>query len=253
MKKQKVYYFKTLSDEVEIDDIKPKKIDKNFKYETKNPFLKFWEWFYYRVIIFPIGWFWCRIKKGIKYVGAKKIRKLKTGCFVYGNHTNKLSDAFSPSMISHQKKPYLIVNPKNLNLPFFGASTKYLGAVPLPDGIEAHKNFLKSIEHKLKKNHPIIIYPEAKIWPCYTKIRPFDSQSFRYPIKFDVPVFSVTTTYQKNKRGKCKIVVYVDGPFEVDKTLNPKEAQQKLHEQVIMQMQKRSELSNFETYVYKQL
>ena len=252
MKKQKVFYYKTLDDEVEVDDITPPHIDANFRYEPKNIFSKFWEWFYYRIIIFPIGFLWCKLK-GIKYVGAKKIRKCKTGCFVYGNHTNKLSDAFSPSLISPHKKPYLIVNPKNLNIPVLGASTKYLGAMPLPDGLEAHKNFLDALNHKIKTKHPIFIYPEAKIWPFYTKIRPFQSHAFRYPVKLDVPVFCVTTTYQKNKRGKCKTVVYVDGPFLVDKQQSPKQAQQNLCDEVLKTMQQRASLSDFETYQYKQL
>ena len=252
MEKQKTYYYKSLNDEVEIDNIVPPKIDANYKYVQKNWFLKFWEWFYYRIIIFPIGWFWCRCIKHIKYVGAKKIRKCKTGYFVYGNHTNNLSDAFSPSIISSNKKPYLVVNPKNLNVPVFKSSTRFLGAMPLPEGLEAHKNFLSAMELRLKQKHGIFIYPEAKIWPFYTKIRPYDSKSFRYPAKYGVPVFCVTTTYQKNKNGKRKIVVYVDGPFYPDKNLEVKQNQEMLFENVFKTMNERAKLSSFETHIYKQ-
>lgn len=247
MKKTKVYYYRTLQDEVEHDNIVPPKIDTNYKYISKNIFAKIWEWFYYRIIIFPIGWFWCRCIKHIKYVGAKKIRKCQTGYFVYGNHTNNLSDAFSPSMLSPSKKPYLIVNPNNLNVPVLGSSTKFLGAMPLPDGLEAHKNFLSAVEQRIKNKKGIVIYPEAKIWPCYTGIRPFDERSFRYPAKLDVPAFAITTTYQKNKKGKCKMVVYVDGPFCADANLSVKEKQIYLHNEVFNAMQQRSKSSNFET------
>ena len=85
--------------------------------------------------------------------------------------------------------------------------------MPLPEGLEAHKNFLNAMEYRLKQKHGIVIYPEARLWPYYTKIRPYDDQSFRYPAKYLVPVFCVTTTYQKTKKGKLKTVIYVDGPF----------------------------------------
>ena len=252
MKQKKTYYYNTLEDEVEHDNIVPPKIDKNYNYTQKNIFSKFWAWFYYRIIIFPIGWLYCKFK-GFKYIGAKKIRKCKTGFFMYGNHTNKFSDVFSPSMLSPNKKPYLIVNPKNLNVPILHSSTKYLGAMPLPDGLEAHKNFLNAIEYRLKQKHGIIIYPEAKLWPYYTKIRPYDDQSFRYPVKFNVPTFCITTTYQTTKRGKCKTIIYVDGPYYPKPELTFKQNQQELHKIVFDTMINRSKLSNFNKCNYQQI
>ena len=65
--KQKTYYYSTYEDEVEQDNITPPKIDKNYKYLPKNIFSKFWSWFYYRIIIFPIGWLYCKFK-GFKYI-----------------------------------------------------------------------------------------------------------------------------------------------------------------------------------------
>ena len=172
---------------------------------------------------------------------------------MYGNHTNKFSDVFSPSMLSPNKKPYLIVNPKNLNVPILHSSTKYLGAMPLPDGLEAHKNFLNAIEYRLKQKHGIIIYPEAKLWPYYTKIRPYDDQSFRYPVKFNVPTFCITTTYQTTKRGKCKTIIYVDGPYYPKPELTFKQNQQELHKIVFDTMINRSKLSNFNKCNYQQI
>lgn len=250
--KKKIFYH-TLSDDLEDDHIETPVIDKNFKYMTKNPFVNAWAWIYYHIIIFPIGWFWCRCIKHIKYVGAKKIRKCKTGYFMYGNHTNRFSDAFSPSVIKPTKKPYLIANPNNVNVPFLGSSTKFLGVLPLPTGLEAHKNFLHAIEHRLNQKHGIVVYPEAKIWTNFTGIRPFDSQSFKYPVKYNVPVFCVTTTYQTTKRNKCQMVLYIDGPFYPDKTLDAKTDQQRLHDIVESTMKTRAKNSNFETFCYQQI
>lgn len=252
-KLKKVIYYHSLSDTVENDNIETPVIDKNYKYMTQNPFVNTWAWIYYRLIIFPFGWFWCKGIKHIKYVGLQNIRKCRTGYFVYGNHTNHLSDAFSPSVITPTRKPYLIANPNNVNVPFFGSSTKFLGVLPLPTGLEAHKNFLHTIEYRLKQKHGIIIYPEANIWSNYTGIRPYDAQSFKYPIKFNVPVFCQTTTYQTTKKGGCQIVVYIDGPYYPDKTLDAKTAQQRLHDMIYHTMQQRAQNSNFETYDYQQI
>ncbi|MGN1221753.1 MAG: 1-acyl-sn-glycerol-3-phosphate acyltransferase, partial [Christensenellales bacterium] len=107
-----------------------------------------------------------------------------------------------------------------------------------------------AVEGRIKKHHPIIIYPEAKIWPCYTGIRPFKTASFKYPVKYNVPCYSMTTTYQKTKRGKCKIVIYVDGPFYPDSNLTQKENEIMLHDKIYNQMTERAKNSNYESYTY---
>ena len=92
-----------------------------------------------------------------------------------------------------------------------------------------------------------MIYPEAHVWPYYTKIRPFISASFKYPTKLDAPSFSMTTTYQKRKRGKRpKMVVYIDGPFSGSDS-------RELCEAVKAKMEERSKLSNNEYIEYKTL
>ncbi len=97
----------------------------------------------------------------------------------------------------------------------------------------------------------IAIYPEAHIWPYYTKIRPFDEKSFRYPVDFDKPVFSFTNTYQKRKFSKKpKMVTYVDGPFFPDASVPKKARQLKLRNEVYDAMTKRSQANNIEVIKY---
>ena len=113
------------------------------------------------------------------------------------------------------------------------------------------KNFLNYIEYRISKNNSITIYPEAHIWPYYTKIRPFKSVSFKYPVKLDKPVFCITNTYQRRKNDKVQIVSYIDGPFYKDDSLSPKEAQEDLRNRVYEQMVERSKNSNIEVIEYK--
>ena len=66
----------------------------------------------------------------------------------------------------------------------------------------------------------VVIYPEAHVWKYYTKIRPYPSTSFKFPVHCNVPAFCMTTTYYKRKLGKKPgIVVYIDGPFMLDNNL----------------------------------
>ena len=125
-----------------------------------------------------------------------------------------------------------------------------LGAIPILSNIKAMKNFLNTIEKRIKKGYSITIFPEAHIWPYYTHIRPFKSVSFKYPVEFNAPVFCMTNTYQKRGKNKIKIVSYIDGPFFADKSLNKKEQKEKLRNQVYECMVERSKNSDIEKIKY---
>ncbi len=118
------------------------------------------------------------------------------------------------------------------------------------------KNFLETIENKIGENCSITIYPEAHIWPFYTKIRPFKSVSFKYPVEMKKPVFCVTNTYQKRgKKGdRVRIVSYIDGPFFINESLGSiKEQKEDLRNRVYECMVNRSKNSNIEVIEYKKI
>ena len=249
----KLYFEDEINDEVIDYKITPKKIDKNYKYVRKNIFYRFFSFVTYRFIATPIVWFYFKFIKHIRYKNKKVLKKHKKGgYFVYANHTNQLSDAMSPALMLLTKKPRLVTNADNVSMPFVGKLSQMWGAIPLPDTIDATKNFYNAIDLALKQNDPIVIYPEAHLWPFYTKIRNFSSLSFRYPIKFNKPVYTFTTTYYKRKHGKAPgIDIYVDGPFYFDETLPTKQAQEKLRNEVYEKMVERSKLSNYEFVTYE--
>ena len=251
--KHKTYYYKSLTDDVEDDHIKDKVIDENYTYIHKNVFYKFFGNIYYWVLLRPFAFVYAKFFKRVKIENRKVLKKANgSGYFLYGNHTNNILDAFDPSFVC-KKKPYIIVNPKNLNIPPFKSSTAMLGALPLPSTLQASKHFLTAVKTRIDENRSIIIYPEAKIWPCYTGVRPFKKGSFKYPISMQKPAFCMTTTYQKTKHNHCKIVVYVDGPFEVDKTKSPKEQEEQLEQMIFETMSQRSKKSDFQTHKYIKL
>ncbi len=126
----------------------------------------------------------------------RKVLKGKNSYYLYINHTQEMGDAFVPPIITRYKRPYYIVNKANLGIPVLGKLLPALGAIVIPDGIHDMLKFRKALKYYGKK-HPIVVYPEAHVWPYYTKIRPFNTSSFQLAVEDEKEVYCATTTYQK--------------------------------------------------------
>ena len=255
MKQEKTIYYKDeLNEEFSTAKIAPRKIDENYKYIHKSVIWNSIAFLLRNVLSVPIKFLYAKIKFKIKYVGKEKLKPYKKqGYFIYGNHTQIFADTFITSNTNYPKKNFFIVNPENVSMKFLGNIVEMLGAIPIPSNKEAMKNFLEVIEKRIKDGNSVTIFPEAHIWTYYTKIRPFKTVSFKYPVQLNVPTFSVTNTYQSygKNNDKVRIVTYVDGPFFPDdgcKTM--KEKQQNLRDKVYKKMVERSQNSNIEVIKY---
>ena len=83
----------------------------------------------------------------------------------------------------------------------------------------------------MNQGKAVIVYPEAHVWPFYTKIRPFDHQCFLYLIKNNKPMFVLTNCYQKRRFFKRpQIVTYADGPFYPNPSLSRNDAAKELRD-----------------------
>lgn len=251
MKEERIIYYEDeLNDEFSKAKIVPIAIDGTYKY--KHSFL--WDicsYLFQNVISMPIKYIYAKQKFNINFIGKEKLKKYKKeGYFIYANHTQPFADTFIPSLANFPKRNFLIVNPENVSMKFLKTIVEMLGAIPIPQNKTAMKNFLETIKAKIDKSYSITIYPEAHIWPYYTKIRPFKDVSFKYPTQMDKPSFCITNTYIKNK-NKVKIVSYIDGPFFVNKELSFKKEQQKdLRDRIYNKMVERSKNSNVEYIKY---
>ncbi|MBR2744008.1 MAG: 1-acyl-sn-glycerol-3-phosphate acyltransferase [Clostridia bacterium] len=252
MDKQVIYYEDELNDEFSDAKIIPKKIDENYKYKRST----LWNAIslvFQNVLSMPVKYFYAKCALRIKYVGKEKFKECKkTGYFIYGNHTQIFADTFIPSLANYPKRNFFIVNPENISMKGSGWLIKLLGAVPVPGNIKATQNFIDYIELLQNKKCSITIYPEAHIWPFYTKIRPFKSVSFKYPVKFNKPVYCFVNTYQSygKNNDKFRIVTYIDGPFYPNQELPAKQAQEELRNKVYDTMCERSKNSNYEKIKY---
>ena len=253
MNNRVIYYEDELNEEFSNKKITPIKIDENYKYEH-GILWNACSFLIQNVLSMPLKIIHLKRKFKIKYIGKEKIKPFKnTGYFVYANHTQAFEDTFIPSVGIYPKRNFLIVAPENVSMKGLKTLTELFGAIPIANTKTAMKSFLGTIEKRIRKKSAITIYPEAHIWPYYTKIRPFKDVSFKYPIELNVPTFSITNTYQKvgKNEDKIRIVSYIDGPFYSNKELNKKDQQRELRNQVYNKMCERSKNSNIEFIIYK--
>ena len=249
MKQRVIYYNDELNDEFSSTKIEPRIIDENYKYVHKNPFWNLCSILIQNFFSVPVKYIYSKAKFRIRYVGKGKLKPYKhKGYFIYVNHTQPFGDTLIPSRAVFPKRNFFIVNPENVSMKGMKSLVELFGAIPVPSNLKAMKNFLEAVKLRSKKSC-VTIYPEAHIWPYYTKIRPFKDVSFEYPIKYGKPTFCMTNTYQKYKK-KFRIVTYIDGPFFADEGLGIKEAKHNLRNKVYDQMVKRSMVSNYEHIKY---
>lgn len=248
-----VFYRDELNDEFSTAHITAKKIDASYKYDKTTGIYRISRFFWYRIVAIPLAWIYLKLKFKHKIIGREKIKKYrKQGRFVFGNHTQIIADALIPSFVDSLRGPYVIVHANNISMRFLGRINQYLGALPLPDDMDATRNFTDIIKKRINEKKAIFIYPEAHIWPYFTGIRPFRDDSFIYPVKHGTPTFCFTNTYQRRKLSKKpRIVTYIDGPFYPDTSHSPREQRKELCNKVYCTMLKRSKLSNCIMVEYK--
>ncbi len=258
MENEIIYYSDAVNDDFADTSIVKRPLPDNFKYHTRNPLVVIRRFIVYRCIVTPVIWIYNKLIRRIKYVNKKCMKGYKNrGCFMYGNHTMFVCDAFNPTYLSYPRRADVVVNSDATSIKGIRWLICDLGGLPIPEDFHKMKKFNDAVEESIRRKHWVAIYPEAHIWPYYNRIRPFTNVSFRYPVKTDAPVFTYTLTFKKRKHSKKpKFVVYMDGPFFPDKNLPFKQAVQKLRDEVYETMCARAEEhSDCEykySYVYKE-
>ncbi|MCI8332590.1 MAG: 1-acyl-sn-glycerol-3-phosphate acyltransferase [Clostridiales bacterium] len=246
--KKVVYYTDELQDDFAItrNITKPKEPTGGRFYESSSFVKKPIVWLLYRAVATPVCWIYSRVFHGVRVKNRSVILKLRGGCFLYGNHTQNVIDAFLPTIAAFPKRCDVITARDAVSLPVIKHVVPALGGVPLPETYRDVHSFMESIRRRLKKGHAIAIYPEAHIWPYYNKIRPFSEAAFTYPCRFGVPAVPFTVTYRKRKILSFLppvVTVVIGEPVLPDASLGKKEAMKQMRDAVYEQMCRAAEES----------
>ena len=244
--KQKVFYYTDeLNDDFGNLPLSKKDINDSlnkYKYTRGNSFRRFWCNVFYFCIVHPILHLFCFFF-GIKKEGrdnlkeyVKKCKEIGKGGFIYGNHVSNF-DAFTNQAYVFYKRCNAIGFSDSLANPFLSSIMNACGYFPLPNSIDQYKRFLNSMKELNSKGEHMIIFPEAHIWPYYTKIRPFVDGSFGYPVKFNVPSIPIITVFKKRKFFKKPRRVILIGKYVMPKEdLKPNENKKYVRDEIYKSM-----------------
>ena len=157
---RRIVFYDEKNDEFSTAEIEPKKIDGLYRYERTDGIRIIPHIFWYRCVAVPLAFCFLKFKFRHKIVGREKLKEAKgKGYFIYGNHTQIIADALIPTFICFPRDASVIVHPNNVSMPFLGRITPYMGALPLPEGMEATRNFNAIIKKRIDEKRAVFIYP----------------------------------------------------------------------------------------------
>ena len=236
MAKKTICYSDPIHDDFANNQIKTKRIPSDYPFVKRNPFWLTAEFIAYRLIATPLVWLIGKLGFGLRIKNRKVVRNLrKTGFYLYGNHTQAMMDAYTPSVCVFPHKAFIVANPDAVSIPGIRWFVQMLGAIPLPGTPRGFQRFTEALAYRTSRGSVVTIYPEAHIWPWFTGIRPFPDSSFAYPVQQNVPSVAFVTTYRQRRLFKKLpplMTVTLSEPFYPDLTLHPRQARKKLRDQV---------------------
>lgn len=238
MKEKTIYYHDELNDDFKKTKLNRPPLKENYKYKRTNRFNNLLSDFLFFCIAKPV-FYVINFFSGVKYHNVKNLKELKDkGAFIYSNHTTFYDMFTIQACVVRGKRTNIIGYSDTTSIPVVRHIGSALGYLPLPDTLKLTKAFQDSLDFYIneKKEH-ILIFPEAHVWPFYTKIRPFVAGSFHYPAKLNAPIIPIVTTYRKRKfRKKPGIDIRVGTPIYPKEELDLKGNKQYLRDACYEQM-----------------
>lgn len=243
---EKVYYYSSFDQNMVENPGQDKTLPEDYRYIRTGVLYSILSAIAYGVLVI-VSWIYVRLVLKVRIVGRERLRHYHgSGYYVYGNHTQEQGDAFLPLIVSGFKHAYVVASPSNMGIPVLGRMLPVLGIIPTPSTTSQTRSFISAVHQRVAQGHSVFIYPEAHVWPYYTRIRPFPDTSFKFPSEDGKPVFSLTMTYQ----GRKKLAAYIDGPFTAEPLKSVKDNQKILHDNVFEAMTSRSKSSVYEHIKY---
>ena len=228
-------------------------VDENFPFldrSFKGRFMRFVTYGFF----FPLVMVAASIRCGLKIEGRKNLRKhkklFKDGAMTISNHVHYW-DMIMVLKAIRFRTVYIPVWKDLMN----GPSMRFVrgvGGIPIPDTIQAIKNFNKAFDEVRAKKKWLHAYPESSRFDYYQPIRPFKKGVFTMAYRYNLPIVPMAFSYRppafpytllnalRASKGGQKLpmmTLRVGEPILFDSTLGRKEAVQKMrrdcHEAVV--------------------
>ena len=258
-KSERIFYYTSEEDDPIKTDEQEKKIEVGLpdgcEFIPRNHFVRLYSAFLFRMFWIFGQWYEKQYWQA-RFIGREKLKEVKgKGYLIYANHTNPFHDVFGPAIMA-DRRIFTIISPVNLKIPGIGKFLPMIGGLPLGKTRNEKLAFNNAVDKRLAQKKVLVIYPEAHVWPYATTIRKFPAggRSFKYAVRNDLPIFTMTTTYHKRKDKKHgdlpRMDVYLDGPFYPNVKLSAEENQELLAKQAYDSMVKYSKKNTYEYFKY---
>jgi len=187
-------------------------VDENFTFVNHKPVYVFGSWMLRQVakLVIPV---WCKCKTHYKINGKNNLKKVKgKGVVIISNHVHMLDGATICARLFPTNKVYFPTLSSNVDIPVASALMRALGAIPIADTLSGMKKFNNTINDLIQKKKPVLIFPEAALWPYYRGVRPFFKGAFTFAKKHNVPILPIIITFQTRKNGKQRMIFNILEP-----------------------------------------
>lgn len=219
-------------------------VRRGYPYKRTNKVNNFFSDAFYYGIALPI-FYLVAVFKGVKIENKKNLKLLKgSGAYIYSNHVSYFDVCKMASPVCFGRRVNILGYSDTTTIPVVKHLARALGYLPVP--LQGDYRNLTRLSDATKyyydKKQFIVIYPEAHIWPYYTKIRNFRDASFTYPVLANAPVLPITTVWRKAKIGKKpKQTIVIGTPIYPINELNINENRKYLRDECYKQMVEVSE------------
>jgi len=252
-----IYYTDELNEDFAENGIKTKKIPADFVYLHREWYWRAAATLIYRVIAWPIVFLFVKVVYLQRFRNRKVMRKIsREGGYLYANHTNALLDVYTPYIVRVRRRNYIVAGPDAFSIPGICWLVQMLGGIPLGSTIAQEHQMRECVQERVRDGNLVTVFPEAHIWPYYTRIRPYRAATFHYPAQDGAAVYTMTHCYRKRKIGRyVKVDTYLDGPFYADMSLPLPQRRQELRDRCYEAMCRRAEAYSdyaYWTYVRKE-
>jgi len=244
-KTKTIYWSDELNDDFNEVGLDRPEVPEGYHYKRTNFFNNIVSGIFYHGIAKPILGLFC-VCKGIRFVGKSNLKALKgSGAYLYANHV-AITDVmkYQTTLFFWKKRVNILGYSDSLTMPVVRNLERALGYLPVPKHGDL-KNLIAlgdACDYYVKKKQFVLIYPEAHIWPYYTKIRNFPTGSFSYPSRSMAPVVPLVTTWRKPLIGKKpKQTIFIGYPIFPNPDLDKESNKIYLHDECLAAMKSMSD------------